>query len=132
METIIIRATTETPALTLDFKKGIFEIKGRSSLRYPTSFYQPILNYMEAYARMSLPVTIVNVHFEFVNNASTRWVYEYFKILEEIRNLGKTVLLKWHFETESQRKLGFHFQSSVNIPFKMISLPTQNSYITSE
>jgi SiaC family regulatory phosphoprotein len=122
METILIKSTSETPEITFNFREGSFQIKGRSSLRYPTSFFKPFLQSLENYVNHAANVTIVNIHFEFLNNASTRWIFEILKVFENIHNMGKTVLVKWFFQKESQRKLGFQFQSAVNLPFKMIAM----------
>jgi SiaC family regulatory phosphoprotein len=122
METIFRESTSETPEIAFNFEQGNFHLKGRSSLRYPTSFFKPFLKPLENYAHHAANVTIINIHFEFVNNASTRWIFEILKVFENIHNMGKTVLVKWFFEKESQRRLGQQFQSAVNLPFKMISM----------
>lgn len=120
MKTISIQPSAETPEVLFDFEQGSFCMKGRSSLRYPTSFFRPIIQSLESYVDKAATVIIVNFCFDFVNNASTKWVFEILKIFETIHNMEKTVLVKWHYEKESQRKLGMHFQSVVNLPFKMI------------
>ena len=122
METIFIKAATESPEINFDFRQGHFQIKGRSSLRYPTSFFKPFLTSLDNYVATAADVTIVSLYFESLNNASTRWIFDILKIFEDIHTDGKTVIVKWYFEKESQRKLGYHFQSLVNLPFKMVQM----------
>lgn len=120
MKIISIESTVDTPSIVFDFERGSFCMQGRSALRYPTSFYKPILSSLENYVDNAADVTIVNMDFDFVNNASTKWVFEILKNFEKIHKMEKTVLVKWYYVRESQRKMGFYFQELLSVPFKMI------------
>ena len=49
MEVIKIKGTDDTPTVILDKENGIFEISGRSLPEDVTTFYEPILSWLDDY-----------------------------------------------------------------------------------
>ena len=53
MEVIKIVGTDDTPSVTLDVTNEIFEISGRSLPEDVAAFYEPILDWIERYSRIT-------------------------------------------------------------------------------
>ena len=49
MEVIKLKGTDDTPAIILDKENGIFEISGRSLPEDVTTFFEPVLNWLDEY-----------------------------------------------------------------------------------
>ena len=71
MENLIINATDETPQVTLDSSMGLLEFSGKSLPEDVTSFYSPVLKWIDNYAALSKPKTEVIFKLSYFNTASS-------------------------------------------------------------
>ena len=60
METIKIQGTEDTPKIILDAGNDIMEISGRSLPEDVSSFYEPVLNWLNEYAENPKKKTVFN------------------------------------------------------------------------
>jgi len=124
MDVIKIMGTDDTPTVTLDASKNIFEISGRSLPEDVAAFYNPIIEWMEKYNQSPLPKTVFNFKLVYFNTASSKMLLDILMKLEELHNAGKEVVVKWHFteDDEDMKEAGEEYADIVDVPFEQISI----------
>tara|TARA_Y100000589_G_scaffold277537_1_gene272574 strand:- start:15902 stop:16285 length:384 start_codon:yes stop_codon:yes gene_type:complete len=124
MEKLIIEGTAKTPTINFDPASGKLELKGRSIPENSIDFYQPLVDALEEYAKSPKPQTEVNIQLEYFNTSSSKCILDVFKKLEDIKNNGSQVTIKWYYEEDDEDMLeaGEDYQAIINIPFEMIEI----------
>ena len=115
MEALHLEGTDETPSVTLDPKKSIFEISGRSLPENAPDFYKPVLHWINDYASNPNPVTEIIFKLEYFNTASAKLILDLLTALEKINNAK----VQWYFneDDEDMEEAGEDFSALVKIPF---------------
>jgi hypothetical protein len=123
MQAIKIKGSDDTPNVILDKDNGIFEISGRSLPEDVAAFYEPILDWLEAYSEDPLPKTIFNFKLEYFNTASSKLLLDVLLKLEDMFDDGKDVLVRWHFpdDDEDMEEAGEEYADIVEVPFEQVS-----------
>ncbi len=124
MEPISIEGTPKTPTVKLDSLQGLMEIKGRSNPENSKIFYEPLIDWLEEYAKDPGDKTIVNIQLEHFNTSSSKCILDVFKKLESIYKAKHEVVINWHYEKDDEEILeaGEDYESFTGIPFKMIEI----------
>ena len=91
MEVIKIKGTGDTPTIILDKDNGIFEISGRSLPVDVTTFYEPVLNWLEDYQEEANDQTVFSFKLVYFNTASSKLILDILMKLEEMHENGKGV-----------------------------------------
>jgi hypothetical protein len=123
MQAIKIKGTDDTPNVILDKDNGIFEISGRSLPEDVAAFYEPILDWLEAYSEDPMEKTIFNFKLEYFNTASSKLLLDVLLKLEDMFDDGKDVLVRWHFpdDDEDMEEAGEEYADIVEVPFEQVS-----------
>ena len=93
MEPISIEGTPKTPTVKFDSIQGFMEIKGRSNPENSKVFYEPLIDWLEEYAKDPGDNTIVNIQLEHFNTSSSKCILDVFKILEAIYKAKHEVVI---------------------------------------
>lgn len=121
MEALRIQATDETPSVILDPDKNVFEFAGKSLPEDVTSFYGPVLNWLDEYGKT--PKTRTNVDFKLVyfNTASSKLILDILFKLESIHQSGTEILIRWYYEEadEDMKEAGEEYGELVEVPFAL-------------
>jgi len=114
---IRIEPTKVTPEVL--FLEGHLEIRGRSISENSTDFYRPLEEWVATYVEQTEMRTRVILSFEFINTASTKWVYAIVKRLALYRNVRDMVSIEWYYEKgdDDQYELGQILHSFIDCPF---------------
>ena len=122
MEAISIAPTDETPAVELNKGTNTFEISGKSLPEDVTSFYDPILEWLDGYLSDPNPSTDFTFKMEYFNTASSKMILDILLKLEEIHEEGNKVLVKWYYrdDDEDMEEAGEEYADIVEIPFEQI------------
>ncbi len=122
METIKIQGTEDTPKIMLDAENEILEISGRSLPEDVSSFYEPVLNWLNEYAENPNKKTIFNFKLTYFNTASSKLLLDILMKLEEMHEKGNDILIKWHFpeDDEDMAEAGEEYADIVDVPFEQI------------
>ncbi len=117
LDIIKIEPTKVTPGVL--FLEGHLEIKGRSISENATDFYRPLEAWVAAYVQQTAVRTRVVLSFDFINTASTKWVYAIVKRLALYPNVHEMVSIEWFYEKgdEDQYELGQIIHSFIDCPF---------------
>ncbi len=123
MEVIKLKGTDDTPTIILDKENGIFEISGRSLPEDVTTFFEPVLNWLDDYQEEANDLTVFAFKLVYFNTASSKLILDILMKLEEMHENGKEVLIKWFFpdDDEDMEEAGEEYADIVDIPFEQVS-----------
>ena len=124
MEAKRIEGTDESPEVILDKTANEFVFKGKSLPEDVKEFYNPILTWIEEYAKDPNDSTVIEFNMEYFNSASSKQILdilERFAVIKE--NSGKEVAVRWHFmeDDEDMEDAGESYSDIVDVPFELIS-----------
>ncbi len=122
METIKIQGTEDTPKIMLDAENEIFEISGRSLPEDVSSFYEPVLNWLNEYAENPKNKTVFNFKLTYFNTASSKLLLDILMKLEEMHEKGQEILIRWHYpeDDEDMAEAGEEYSDIVDVPFEQV------------
>jgi hypothetical protein len=123
METIKIQGSEDTPKIILDAGNEILEISGRSLPEDVSSFYEPVLNWLNEYAENPSKKTVFNFKLTYFNTASSKLLLDILMKLEEMHEKGQDVLIRWHYpeDDEDMAEAGEEYADIVDVPFEQVS-----------
>ncbi|MGF1583746.1 MAG: DUF1987 domain-containing protein [Bacteroidales bacterium] len=123
MEAMKILGTDDTPGVILDVDNNHFEISGRSLPEDVSSFYNPVLNWLDEYAESPKPKTEFVFKLTYFNTASSKVLLDVLMKLEDIHNAGNEVLVKWYApeDDEDMQEAGEEYADIVDVTFEQIS-----------
>jgi hypothetical protein len=115
MENITLQGTFETPSVILDSSKGLLEFSGRSLPEDTTSFYKPILSWVDSYLGESPEKTEIAIKLEYFNTATSKVLLN---LLNKFQSTGNVIVHWFHYEEdEDMLESGKEFAELVNLPF---------------
>jgi len=123
METIKIQGSEDTPKIILDATSEILEISGRSLPEDVSSFYEPVLNWLDEYAGQPNKKTVFNFKLTYFNTASSKLLLDILMRLEDLHEKGHEVLIRWHYpeDDEDMAEAGEEYADIVDVPFEKVS-----------
>jgi hypothetical protein len=115
-----LEATKDTPFVHLE--SGFIEIHGRSIAEDPKGFYQPVYDWVDDYVVSPPETTKVVLNFEYINTASTKWVYNILKIFGDKFDPKKELNISWYYERgdDDMLELGKIFETLTKRSFQYI------------
>ena len=122
MNPIIINATEDTPGVQFDANNNIFLISGRSLPEDVSKFYNPILEWLDEYAKQPNDETVFDFKLSYFNTASSKIILDIMMKLENIHNNGQNISIKWHFpsDDEDMMEAGEEYADIVDIPIELV------------
>ena len=123
MEIYKIESTEDSPHIVLDRESNILEISGRSLPEDVNTFYEPMISWIEEYAKDPLDVTVFNFKLTYFNTASSKIILDILTQFEEMIEEGHEVMVRWHYpeEDEDMMEAGEEYSEMVDVPFEMVS-----------
>jgi len=119
---LYIQKKETTPSVVLDSSNNKFEIKGISMAEDANIFYEDIINWIEEYCQNPNPKTVFDFTLDYYNSASAKQILEILYDLIEIKDAGKEVLVRWHYESDNEdmQEAGQGFAAICKVPFELI------------
>jgi len=121
MEPLIIGATDESPGVNFDKDLGKFLIFGKSFPEEVRLFFDPILFWLEEYAKKPNNETKFEFRLEYYNSATSTMILDILYILERIVEVEeKKVKIIWNYLEVDDDMLdtGKEYAEMVKIPFE--------------
>ena len=120
MEALRIQATDDSPEVILDQEGNCFEISGKSLPEDVFLFYQPVLDWLNEYRKKPKPFTRFDFKLSYFNTASSKLILDILMILEEMKEEGAGILVKWISlaSDEDMQEAGREYQDMVDVPFE--------------
>ena len=100
MDDFHLEATERTPEITLSPKEGVFVIKGESFPEDVASFYGKLINNIDSLKDNLVKPLNVDIALVYTNSSSIKALYRIFEGLENIRQAGGELVVKWHHEAD--------------------------------
>lgn len=118
MDVINITGTDDTPSVTMDKANAKFLIQGRSLPEDVTSFYGPVLEWIEAYGKDPNPDTEMVFKLEYFNTASSKVLLDVLLAFEGIKD-NTNVTVKWCYREDEEdiKEAGEEYEDIVDLPF---------------
>jgi len=123
MEVLVIESTEDSPKIVLDRESNILDISGRSLPEDVNTFYEPMMSWIEEYAKDPLEITVFNFKLTYFNTASSKIILDILTQFEEMIEEGHQVMVRWHYpeEDEDMMEAGEEYSEMVDVPFEMVS-----------
>ena len=123
MDTLHIEMTDDSPQVILDPAGNLFEISGKSLPEDAADFYQPILDWLNAYRAEPLTKTKVNLKLIYFNTASSKLIMDIMLFFEEMVEEGHNVVIYWHSHKsdEDMQEAGKEFEEMIAVPFEHLT-----------
>ena len=121
MQSLIIKATEDTPEIIFDPENEKFSISNVSLPENAIEFYAPILSWLKKYRDNPLPETIFDFDIEYLNTASSKQIFELVFLIDKINDVSD-VTINWHYDAvdEDMQALGIRFTHLVKVQFELV------------
>ena len=128
MENLDIPETFKSPEVNFDPSTGVFEIKGRSILEDPGSFYEPILGWLDKYTPDKSTKIEMKMQFYYYNTSSAKRIREIIKKLASLYKKGNDVKVIWTYDVgdEDGEQSGKELSETVSVPFEFIEVEDED------
>ncbi|MCK4920523.1 MAG: DUF1987 domain-containing protein [Bacteroidales bacterium] len=122
MDPIYIKETDSSPSVILDKGNKTFLLSGKSLPENVITFYDPVIKWLEKYAKDPLEKTTFEIILDYFNTASSKLLLDIFNILEEIQKNGSEVEINWHYADydEEMMEAGIEYSEMVEVKFNQI------------
>jgi hypothetical protein len=102
MQNFVLKPTDNTPTVLFDPVKNIFEITGASHPENPAKFYNPLLNWIDEYAKSPNKLTQVYFKLEYFNSSTAKYLLNILWGFEKIQkeNPINKVIFFWYYKEE--------------------------------
>ncbi len=123
MEAKRLTGTDESPEVILDKSTNEFKFMGKSLPEDVKEFYNPILDWIDAYVCEPNEETVVEFNMEYFNSASSKQILDILEKFSRVTEKGKNISVKWHFmqDDEDMEDAGESYADIVDVPFELIS-----------
>jgi hypothetical protein len=122
MEKLTKTGTEDSPEVILDPENKVMEISGRSLPENVATFYEPIVTWIEEYAKEPEKETVFSFKLDYFNTATSKVILDMLVIFEEMIEEGHSVNVRWFYdeEDEDMQAAGEEYSEMVDVPFEMI------------
>lgn len=122
MKSILISATKITPSVDFNCDTGVLTIKGRSLPEQAYGLYKPIIEWLDDYIENSSEKTVLNVHLEYFNSSSNKYLLLMMKKLDNLFLKGQNVEVNWFYEEDDEDSYDTvsEYKDVLNLPINII------------
>jgi hypothetical protein len=99
-------------------------MNGESYPENTYEFFAQIITWTETFlAQASLPLRL-ELHLSYLNTSSIRAMIDIFDLLEDAQSDGKSVTVKWLYDSRNPRasELGEEFKEDYTFPFEILAI----------
>lgn len=118
------KGTFFIPVVNFSAETGICELDGESYLEDTFTFYQPLIDWVNEFAKTGKPITL-NVGLTYFNTASSRSILDILLALKDYEENGGTVAVNWSIkdwdEDMQQEVEDFALDSDLSIKILQVS-----------
>ena len=124
MKELVIEKTVKTPYVNFDAQSGILKIIGRSIPENPDEFFSKLFDWVNEYFKNPQSETLINIQLEYINSGSSKFILEYFQLIQDFKSKGFSCKISWYYEEDDEAvlELGKHYQAIIDVPFKLIEI----------
>jgi hypothetical protein len=102
MQSLILKESDNSPKVVLAPEKNCFEFTGSSHPENPAKFYNPILEWIDEYAKTPNELTEVSFKLDYFNSSTAKYLLNIFWGFEKIMKSfpEKKVVFIWYYKEE--------------------------------
>ncbi|MDI3527234.1 MAG: hypothetical protein PWR03_1417 [Tenuifilum sp.] len=122
---LCIPATTETPEIKCEKATGRITLVGNLIPSDPQSFFSPLLRWIKYYIESASPSMLsIELYLTFVNGSSERHLIKLFKTLEEYQQMGLSISIICHYESEDpdMHEWGKELRLAIHLPVELVEI----------
>ena len=123
MDQLKFEGTEDTPTVMIDKAQELFKISGRSLPEDVTSFYKPVMDWLDLFSESPTKNLNLEVNLEYFNTASSKIILDILMKLEEIHQGGNcSIKVSWFYDKRDDDMLeaGEEYKDLVEIPFELV------------
>ncbi len=120
MKPINIVGNKKIPTVIFDADKGLIELRGRSIVENAPGFFEPLIEWLIKYEENPKSVTTVNIHLEYFNTSSSKWIFTIAKKLKDIYDKTGNLNVKWWYDDEDIFEYIEIIQKVTKLPMELI------------
>jgi hypothetical protein len=119
-----VPGSQSTPSIRADWKAGVVVMSGESYPENSFELYDQLIQWINSYLNSSEQSLTLELHLNYLNTSSIRFMIDIFDLLESAFEDGKEVLVQWMFDDRNPRssELGAEFKEDYSFPFLILSI----------
>ena len=119
-----VPGSQSTPSIRADWKAGVVVMSGESYPENSFELYDQLIQWINSYLNSSEQSLTLELHLNYLNTSSIRFMIDIFDLLESAFEDGKEVLVQWMFDDRNPRssELGAEFKEDYTFPFLILSI----------
>jgi len=123
METLKIAPTEDTPEVNMDVDNNKFMFSGRSLPEDVVNFYQPVLDWLDAFETSPIENAEFEFKLEYFNTASSKLILDILLKINDIFEDGTPLKVKWYYmEMDIDlEEAGEEYSELVEVPFELVA-----------
>jgi len=123
MDNLFIEPTDDQPKVEFFHDTGEFIISGKSLPEDVSSFYKPVMEWLQKYSLQPNLVTELTFKLTYFNTASSKVILDMLMIMEKIQDSKKQVTVNWYYPVydEDMKEAGEEYSEMVDLQFNYIS-----------
>ncbi|HKK62667.1 MAG TPA: DUF1987 domain-containing protein [Bacteroidales bacterium] len=123
METLKIAPTEDTPEVNMDVDNNKFMFSGRSLPEDVVNFYQPVLDWLDAFEASPIENAEFEFKLEYFNTASSKLILDILLKINDIFEDGTPLKVKWYYmEMDIDlEEAGEEYSELVEVPFELVA-----------
>lgn len=126
MENLIINATDITPEINFNVNNHSFVIKGESRPENVKEFFEPVLNWIDAYftENKSDEKQVFTIMLAYFNSSSAKFMLTLLKNLGKFYLNGSNIEINWCYEEgdDDMKEAGEQMSEMAKIPFNFVEV----------
>lgn len=125
MERLVIEKTDDTPAIDFNAETRELNISGRSLPEDVTTFYAPVLNWLDQLEETPVGEFKFIVNLEYFNTASSKLILDILMKIEDIHSAGdNTFEIIWNYDKRDtdMEEAAEEYSELVEVPFQIVGL----------
>jgi SiaC family regulatory phosphoprotein len=119
---LYIEPTEKTPLVLLDPEKRKFQIIGVSVPEDGKVFYQPVLDWLKIYCENPIEDMEFVFNLDYFNISSSKMVLFILYKLQELKQQGKKVSIKWFYNDDELLEVGEDYEYISKLDFVFIKV----------
>lgn len=119
MNVLRIKSSESDNEVILDGERGVFEFNGRFLPHKTKEFFEPILEWLEAYSKQPLSKSTVSFKMDYFNTSSSKKFLDIMLLFQEIYSKGNNVEVVWYYHSDDVdlKDAGMGYADLVDLPF---------------
>ena len=100
LKKLSLKALYNTPSVDFNPGNGNFFLTGKSIPENAIKFYEPLTEWLKRYVPVAKEETNLHLNLEYFNTSSAIWISKIVKILSQIGNMSKLLIIHIYFHIE--------------------------------